>query len=88
MPFLHCKIFISLHDQLIYRGGFRRKRKRRQIDYNEEIPFEKQPPPGFHDISEDTDDLVPQNFKRLRHQDVMGERRDDLERVSEHTVSG
>ena len=63
-----------------FSGGFRRKRKR-HIDYNEEIPFEKQPPAGFHDISEDTSDLVPHNFKRLRHQDVMGERRDDTERV-------
>ncbi len=61
-------------------GGFRRKR-RRHIDYNEEIPFEKQPPAGFHDVSEDTSDLLPRNFKRMRHQDVMGERRDDLERV-------
>jgi len=27
-----------------------RKRKRKGIDYNAEIPFEKQPPPGFYDI--------------------------------------
>ncbi len=43
--------------------------------------IEKQPPAGFRDVTEDTSDLVPHNFKRMRHQDVMGERRDDLERV-------
>lgn len=62
-------------------GGYRRKRKR-YIDYNQEIPFEKQPPLGFHDTSEDTGDLVPHNFKRMRHQEVMGEKRDDIERVT------
>ena len=62
-------------------GRFRGKRKR-GIDYNDEIPFEKQPPPGFHDTSEDTNDHVSHNFKRMRHQDVVGERRDDIERVS------
>jgi pre-mRNA-splicing factor CDC5/CEF1 len=62
-------------------GGYRRKRKHR-IDYNEEIPFEKQPPLGFHDTAEDARDAVPHNFKRMRHQEVMGEKRDDIEQVS------
>ena len=51
------------------------------MDYNEEIPFEKQPPPGFYDVAEDEDYSSLPNFKRLRQQDVVGERRDDLERV-------
>ena len=52
------------------------------MDYNEEIPFEKQPPPGFYDVAEDEDYSTQPNFKRLRQQDVVGERRDDMERVS------
>ena len=51
------------------------------MDYNEEIPFEKQPPPGFHDTSEDAEYVASHNFKRLRHQDVIGNRRDIIERV-------
>ncbi len=62
-------------------GSYRRKRKRR-IDYNEEIPFEKQPPAGFHDTADDASDLVPHNFKRMRHQEVVGESRDAVERVN------
>ena len=61
---------------------YRRKRKRGAIDYNAEIPFEKRPAPGFYDTSEDTLDIVPPNFKRMRQQTVMGTRRDDIERVS------
>ena len=61
-------------------GSFRRKYK---IDYNQEIPCEKQPPPGFH---EDTTDLFSHNFKRMRHQDVIGERRDDIERVRRSNI--
>ena len=60
----------------------RYKRKRRRgVDYNEEIPFEKQPPPGFYDTSEDTSDIAPPNFKRLRQQDVLGKRKEDFEMV-------
>lgn len=51
------------------------------MDYNEEIPFEKQPPPGFYDIAEDERDMAPPNFKRMRQQDVQGVRRDNIERV-------
>lgn len=66
---------------IIFSGGSYRRKRKRRIDYNEEIPFEKQPPLGFHDTSEDISDLVPHNFKRMRHQDVMGGKRDDIERV-------
>ena len=66
-------------------GGFRRKR-RRGVDYNEEIPFEKKPPPGFHDTSEDANYVASHNFKRLRHQDVIGNSRDDAEKVSKQIL--
>ena len=59
---------------------YKRKRKR-GLDYYTEIPFEKRPAPGFYDPSEDIVEEVPANFRRLRQQDVQGERRDDIERV-------
>ncbi|VDM01319.1 unnamed protein product [Schistocephalus solidus] len=40
------------------------------IDYNREIPFEKQPPKGFHDTSREFPDPKPINFDRLRLSDV------------------
>jgi len=51
------------------------------VDYNEEIPFEKKPPPGFHNTSEDADYVASHNFRRLRHQDVIGNSRDAIEKV-------
>ena len=59
-----------------------KKRRRRGVDYGEEIPFEKQPPAGFYDVAEDEDYATQPNFRRLRQQDVVGERRDHVERVS------
>ncbi|CAI8010459.1 Cell division cycle 5-related protein [Geodia barretti] len=55
---------------------YRPNRKRRMIDYNAEIPFEKQPPIGFFDTSEDVAMDERHNFKRLRREDVEGVRRD------------
>ena len=51
------------------------------MDYHTEIPFEKRPAPGFYDPSEDTMEVVPLDFRRLRQQDVQGERRDSIEKV-------
>ncbi|VDO95206.1 unnamed protein product [Soboliphyme baturini] len=48
----------------------RGRKFRRGIDYNEEIPFEKLPPPGFHNPSEDTDDSQNKSFRSLRRQDL------------------
>ena len=62
----------------------RQNRKRRIIDYNAEIPFEKQPPVGFFDTSEDVMEDSGPNFKRLRREDVEGVRRDAEEAVSRH----
>ena len=44
------KQFVDVHlvKTLFIRGGRYRKRKRRGVDYSEEIPFEKKPPPGNH----------------------------------------
>ncbi|KAL5960739.1 Cell division cycle 5-like protein [Taenia solium] len=40
------------------------------IDYNREIPFEKQPPKGFHDTSREFPESKPINFDRLRLGDI------------------
>ncbi|VEL17248.1 unnamed protein product [Protopolystoma xenopodis] len=62
-----------------------------QIDYNAEVPFEKQPPKGFHDTSQETPDMAKTNFDKLRLSDVekesymereKRERKKDAERQS------
>ena len=43
-------------------GGRYRQKKRRGINYNEDIPFEKKPRPGFfYDNSVESADLVDPN---------------------------
>ncbi|GMH23301.1 hypothetical protein Nepgr_025144 [Nepenthes gracilis] len=56
----------------------RRKRKRRGIDYNAEIPFEKRPPPGFYDVTEE-DRPVEQPKFPTTIEELEGERRADKE---------
>ncbi|CAN4090164.1 unnamed protein product [Withania somnifera] len=55
-----------------------RKRKRRGIDYNAEIPFEKKPPPGFYDVTEE-DRPVGQPKFPTTIEELEGERRVDKE---------
>ncbi|XP_075089622.1 cell division cycle 5-like protein [Nicotiana tabacum] len=55
-----------------------RKRKRRGIDYNAEIPFEKKPPPGFYDVAEE-DRPVEQPKFPTTIEELEGERRVDKE---------
>lgn len=54
----------------------KKARRKRGVDYNAEIPFEKRPAPGFFDTSEENFDPLDPNYKRLRQQDLDGERRD------------
>ncbi|GAV85856.1 Myb_Cef domain-containing protein [Cephalotus follicularis] len=55
-----------------------RKRKRKGIDYNAEIPFEKKPPPGFFDVSNE-DRLVEQPKFPTTIEELEGKRRVDVE---------
>ncbi|XP_002733954.1 cell division cycle 5-like protein [Saccoglossus kowalevskii] len=55
------------------------RKKKRGVDYNAEIPFEKKPAPGFYDVSDETVSELDPNFKRLRQQDMDGLRRDEIE---------
>ncbi|OIV95028.1 hypothetical protein TanjilG_10848 [Lupinus angustifolius] len=55
-----------------------RRRKRKGIDYNAEIPFEKRPPPGFFDIA-DEDRPVEQPKFPTTIEELEGKRRIDVE---------
>ncbi|XP_016184909.1 cell division cycle 5-like protein isoform X2 [Arachis ipaensis] len=55
-----------------------RRRKRKGIDYNAEIPFEKRPPPGFFDIA-DEDRPVEQPQFPTTIEELEGKRRIDVE---------
>ncbi|XP_059665760.1 cell division cycle 5-like protein [Cornus florida] len=55
-----------------------RKRKRKGIDYNSEIPFEKKPPPGFYDVA-DEDRPVEQPKFPTTVEELEGEKRVDKE---------
>ncbi|GER24864.1 cell division cycle 5 [Striga asiatica] len=55
-----------------------RKRKRRGIDYNAEIPFEKKPPPGFYDVADEERPAELVKFPTTI-EELEGERRVDRE---------
>lgn len=55
-----------------------RKRKRKGIDYNAEIPFEKRPPPGFYDVTDESS-IVEQPKFPTTIEELEGERRADKE---------
>ncbi|KAI5424015.1 Cell cycle serine/threonine-protein kinase cdc5/MSD2, variant 4 [Lathyrus oleraceus] len=55
-----------------------RRRKRRGIDYNAEIPFEKRPPPGYFDVA-DEDRPVEQPAFPTTIEELEGKRRVDVE---------
>ncbi|PIM97474.1 mRNA splicing protein CDC5 (Myb superfamily) [Handroanthus impetiginosus] len=55
-----------------------RKRKRRGIDYNAEIPFEKRPPPGFYDVADEERPTELVKFPTTI-EELEGERRVDRE---------
>ncbi|KAF8394275.1 hypothetical protein HHK36_020482 [Tetracentron sinense] len=55
-----------------------RKRKRRGIDYNAEIPFEKKPPPGFFDITDEERPVEQPKFPTTI-EELEGKRRVDVE---------
>jgi pre-mRNA-splicing factor CDC5/CEF1 len=54
-------------------------RRRRGIDYNSEIPFEKPVPAGLHDTSEEAFEPTDRDFRKLRQQQLDGELRSEKE---------
>ncbi|XP_061546141.1 cell division cycle 5-like protein [Phycodurus eques] len=57
----------------------KKRKKKRGVDYNAEIPFEKKPAAGFYDTSMELYDPLAPNFKRLRQQHLDGELRNERE---------
>ena len=58
--------------------GRQRRRKRKGIDYNAEIPFEKKPPPGFFDVTNEERPVEQPKFPTTI-EELEGKRRSDLE---------
>jgi pre-mRNA-splicing factor CDC5/CEF1 len=56
----------------------KRRRKRKGIDYNAEIPFEKRPPPGFYDTAGEDQAPEAMNFPTTI-EELEGKRRADTE---------
>ncbi|CAG5131482.1 unnamed protein product, partial [Candidula unifasciata] len=56
-----------------------KRRRKRGVDYNTEIPFEKRPALGFYDTANETYDPLNPNYKRLRQQNFDGDLRRDKE---------
>lgn len=59
----------------------KQRSKKRNFDYNREIPFEKTPAAGFYDTSEEMFDASDPNFQTLRQQQLDGELRKEKEEV-------
>uniref|UniRef100_A0A8C9YX20 CDC5 cell division cycle 5-like (S. pombe) n=1 Tax=Sander lucioperca TaxID=283035 RepID=A0A8C9YX20_SANLU len=57
----------------------KKRKKKRGVDYNAEIPFEKKPASGFYDTSMEQYNPLEPNFKRLRQQHLDGELRNEQE---------
>ncbi|XP_062863914.1 cell division cycle 5-like protein [Trichomycterus rosablanca] len=57
----------------------KKRKKKRGVDYNAEIPFEKKPTPGFYDTSMELYDPHEPDFKRLRQQHLDGDLRNEKE---------
>uniref|UniRef100_A0A672HZ93 Cell division cycle 5-like protein n=1 Tax=Salarias fasciatus TaxID=181472 RepID=A0A672HZ93_SALFA len=53
----------------------KKRKKKRGVDYNAEIPFQKKPAAGFYDTSMEQYDPLEPNFKRLRQQHLDGDLR-------------
>lgn len=59
-----------------------RRKKKRGVDYNAEIPFEKKPALGFYDTSKEEVDPMAPDFTKMRQQHLDGELRIEHEEVS------
>lgn len=60
-----------------------RRKKKRGVDYNSEIPFEKRPALGFYDTSKEVIDPMAPDFSKMRQQNLDGELRSEVEEVDQ-----
>lgn len=57
-----------------------RKRRRKEIDYANEVPFEQQPPPGFYETGADENPIANLGLANISLQALEGKDRDDEEK--------
>lgn len=58
-----------------------KNKRKRGVNYNTEIPFEKRPAPGFYDTSNEHVDPLAIDFSRMRQQHLDGELRQEKEEM-------
>lgn len=58
-----------------------KNKKKRGVNYNTEIPFEKKPSHGFYDTSTEIIDPLAPDFSRMRQQHLDGELRTEKEEI-------
>ncbi|KAK0178937.1 hypothetical protein PV327_007775 [Microctonus hyperodae] len=58
-----------------------KNKRKRGVNYNTEIPFEKRPAHGFYDTSTEHVDPLAADFSRIRQQHLDGELRTDKEEI-------
>lgn len=64
-----------------------RRKRRRGVDYNAEIPFEKRPALGFYDTSKEVIDPMAPDFAKMRQQNLDGELRSEVEEVRQTNIT-
>lgn len=58
-----------------------KNKRKRGVNYNSEVPFEKRPAPGFYDTSNEHVDPLAIDFSRMRQQHLDGELRQEKEEM-------
>ncbi|XP_060820582.1 cell division cycle 5-like protein isoform X1 [Bombus pascuorum] len=58
-----------------------KNKRKRGVNYNSEIPFEKRPAPGFYDTSNEHVDPLAIDFSKMRQQHLDGELRQEKEEM-------
>ncbi|KAK2585338.1 hypothetical protein KPH14_010019 [Odynerus spinipes] len=58
-----------------------KNKRKRGVNYNSEIPFEKRPAPGFYDTSKEHIDPLAIDFSKMRQQQLDGDHRQEREEI-------
>ncbi|KAI4473306.1 hypothetical protein M0804_015407 [Polistes exclamans] len=58
-----------------------KNKRKRGINYNSEIPFEKRPTPGFYDTSKEHIDPLAIDFSKMRQQQLDGDHKQEKEEM-------
>ncbi|KAL2726745.1 cell division cycle 5-like protein [Vespula squamosa] len=58
-----------------------KNKRKRGVNYNTEIPFEKRPAPGFYDTSKEHIDPLAIDFSKMRQQQLDGDHKQEKEEI-------